>query len=286
MQIRTSHSAIDFSTPKVMGILNITADSFFDGGKYNRSDVMLKRVEEMVMEGVDIIDIGACSTRPGSVPPEEKVEVKQVQEAVALIRKKYPSMVLSVDTWRSAVVQAAADEGADLINDVSAGSMDPRMLTTVASTKLPYVLMHMQGIPETMQQNPQYQFVSEEVLSFFQTNINILRDLGIHQIIIDPGFGFGKTLSHNYELLGSLTRFTRLGFPLLAGFSRKSMVCKVLNTSPLGALNGTTALNTMALMQGAKILRVHDIKEAKECIALWNELNKVHNMQFFERKND
>lgn len=223
----------------------------------------------MLSEGADILDIGGYSTRPGATEITEKDELNRVQIAVKLVHREFPDCIISVDTFRSRVAHSAIDQGAALVNDVSGGSLDDGMFKTIADAGLPYILMHMQGTPQTMQKNPHYADVTKEILLFFAEKINMLKALGVKDIIIDPGFGFGKTLEHNYELLKNLEQLKVLELPLLVGFSRKSMVNKVIGTNPEHALNGTTVLNTIALMKGAKILRVHDVREAKEAIMIW-----------------
>lgn len=261
---------MDFSEPLVMGILNITPDSFYDGGKYTTEKEWMQKAEEIVSEGGQIIDLGAISTRPGAKEITEKEEQERLIPALKAIRKKYPDTTISVDTYRSAIAKMAVDEGADMINDVSGGTMDDNMFSTISELKVPYLLMHIKGTPRNMQQNPDYDDVIEEIATFFRDRILKLNDLGFDDIILDPGFGFGKSISHNYRLLRKLRAFSVMGYPVVAGLSRKSMINRVLNVKPENALNGTTILNTIALMNGANILRVHDVKEAVETIALVN----------------
>lgn len=259
---------IDLSTPAVMGILNVTPDSFFDGGKYNEASKLIEKTKLHLQAGAAILDIGAVSTRPKAPGVTEAEEMERLIPAVTLLRAQFPTAVLSVDTYRSSVARAAVDAGADMINDVSGGQLDEQMFATIAELQVPYVLMHMQGTPETMQDAPEYVDVTEEVLSFFIQRLDTLRRIGVHDVIVDPGFGFGKSLEHNYQLLSDLDQFQVLGVPILCGFSRKSMINKVLGTSPEEALNGTTVLNTLALLRGVNILRVHDVKEASEAVKL------------------
>lgn len=251
-----------------MGILNLTPDSFFDGGRYPDVDRQLAQVEKMLLDGASIIDIGAVSTRPGAAEVCLTGEMERLIPALKAIRIRFPECILSVDTYRPLVAKAMVSYGADMINDIFGGRYEEGMLETMASLDVPYVMMHMKGDPETMQANPVYSDVVAEVLYFFEQQTSRARLSGINQIIIDPGFGFGKTDAHNYRLLSSLDQFRSLGYPLMAGLSRKSMINRVLKTRPDEALNGTTVLNTVALLKGADILRVHDVKEAVETIKL------------------
>jgi len=261
---------LDLSRPVVMGILNVTPDSFFDGGKYAAVSTILQQAEKMLREGASILDVGGASSRPGAVEVNEAEEIKRVVPAIEAILKSFPDTILSVDTWRGSVANAAVHAGASIVNDISAGNLDPKMLETVAPLDVPYILMHMQGAPDSMQKSPQYEDVVTEVLDFFIQKIEGLRRLGIKDIVLDPGFGFGKTVAHNYTLLKNLHVFQNvLGLPVLAGISRKSMICKPLGIKPAEALNGTTALHMVALQQGACILRAHDVREAVEVIKLW-----------------
>lgn len=256
----------------VMGILNVTPDSFFDGGIYTAEKAILQRVEKMLSEGADIIDIGGYSTRPGAKDVPEEEEMKRLLPAIKLIAEKFPGTIISADTFRSSVARAAVENGASIINDISGGAMDPEMFNTIAMLGVPYIVMHMQGTPETMQKKPVYEDAVKEILLFFAEKTRQLKELGVKDIIIDPGFGFGKNLEHNYRILQHLEDFRMLELPLMVGFSRKSMVNKVIGTKPENALNGTTVLNTIALMKGAKILRVHDVKEAKEAVKIWRRM--------------
>lgn len=263
---------LNLSSPLVMGILNVTPDSFYDGGKFNDETNMLSRVQVMLEEGASIIDIGAVSTRPGSKDISREEEIERLIPAIKLIHQYFPSAVLSADTYGSEVAEMAIDSGAAIINDISAGEFDSKMFETIARLQVPYIMMHMQGTPPTMQQNPVYENVTLDIIRFFVKRLEKLRSLGVKDIVIDPGFGFGKTVEHNYELLASLCSFEMLDCPILVGVSRKAMINKVLHTKPEDALNGTTVANTIALMNGANILRVHDVKEAMEAIKIVNQI--------------
>lgn len=258
--------------PLVMGILNITPDSFYDGGKYIVPEEALRRAVQMVEEGAAILDIGAASTRPGAVQPSETEEWSRLQPVIELLAESLPEVLLSVDTYRGGIARKAVESGAHMINDISGGTMDAAMFEMVADLDVPYILMHIQGRPETMQKNPQYADIVSEVAAFFQKQIETLKKLGHEKIILDPGFGFGKTVEHNYKLLNALDAFIKLDYPLLAGLSRKSMITKLLGIKKEDALNATTALNMVALQKGASILRVHDVKEAVECVKIYNML--------------
>lgn len=259
-----------------MGILNRTPDSFYDGGRLATIDAVLRQAEVMLTAGAALLDIGGASTRSGAAEVPEAEERNRVIPAIEAILKHFPNALLSIDTWRAAVARDAVAAGASIINDVSAGKSDPAMYPLLGTLKqTPYILMHMQGSPQTMQQNPTYEDVVREVLDFFIAEVGKLRALGVHDIILDPGFGFGKTVAHNFQLLKNLHVFqAATGLPILAGISRKSMICKVLHIKPEHALNGTTALHMVALQQGANILRVHDVREAQEVIRLWAELQE------------
>lgn len=254
--------------PLVMGVINITPDSFYEGSRFTGEKEILLQVEKMLQEGADILDIGGQSTRPGSEVITEKEEIKRVIPAVKAIHQHFPGAIISVDTWQSSVAQAAIEAGASMINDISAGHVDPKMLKMVAALGIPFICMHMKGIPSTMQQQPTYENVTREVLDFLIQKIAACRKEGISDIIIDPGFGFGKTIKHNFKLLQDFSVFRMLGLPLMLGVSRKSTIYKTLKTGAESALNGTTVLNTIGLMKGADILRVHDVKEAKEAVTL------------------
>ena len=274
--INKACEVLSVNNPIVMGILNITPDSFYDGGTLKTDTDILFRVEKMLSEGAAIIDIGAISTRPGANEVSESEELNRLTPVIDLISKKIPGTILSIDTYRSNIAKRAIETGAHIINDISGGNLDPKMFETIATLKVPYIMMHMQGTPATMQQNPQYTDVVEDILDFFKVQINKLKSLGVtDNIVLDPGFGFGKTVEHNFQILKSLQRFSETGFPVLAGLSRKSMVNKVIGTMPENALNGTTALNVLALLNGASILRVHDVKEAVQAIKLVNFYKSV-----------
>lgn len=266
---------LDLSIPIVMGILNRTPDSFYDGGKYNAIDSALIRVEEMLAEGVDIIDIGGMSSRPGAEIIEVQEEIKRVIPLVKAIKKRYPDTIISIDTVRAEVAESGINEGAGMINDISACSIDSNLINVLAKANVAYVLMHMKGLPESMQDKPQYDDVVAEVLDFLIQKIGWLRENGVDEIVLDVGYGFGKTIDQNYFLLKHLNAFQIPGLPILAGLSRKSMIYKYLKISPKESLNASTALHMIALQNGANILRVHDVKEAKQCIQLWQQINKV-----------
>lgn len=265
----------------VMGIINVTNDSFFSGSRFRFSNSIARRAKQIIDEGGQIIDVGACSTRPGAKPVSEQEELKRLDKALAAIRKRYPETIVSVDTFRATVAKWAVKEyRVDIINDISAGQMDSKMFETIAELNVPYILMHMQGTPENMQHNPTYENVIRELVLFFNDKIEKLKQLNVKDIIIDPGFGFGKTLEHNYTILKNLETFKLLELPILAGVSRKSMIYKPLSTKPEHALNGTTVLNTYAVIKGASILRVHDVKEAVETIKLVELINAQPEFQF------
>jgi len=259
---------LDLSKPAVMGILNITPDSFYDGGRYISIDAQLKRVEQMVHEGASIIDLGAVSTRPAAGEVCQTGELERLLPSLRAIRRHFPDSILSVDTYRPLIARAVVNYGADMINDIYGGRFEEGMFEVIAAIGIPYIMMHMQGTPETMQTNPVYSDVVAEVMQFFEQQTGRCRAAGVRELIIDPGFGFGKQVVHNYRLLDRLGEFRRFGYPVMAGFSRKSMINRVLNTQPEDALNGTTVLNTIALLKGADILRVHDVKEAVQAIRL------------------
>lgn len=273
MHMNCKGKLIDLTKPKVMGILNSTPDSFFSGSRVGNLDAALKVAEQMLTDGVDFLDVGGMSTRPNSDEVSENEELNRVIPLVEVILKEFPDALISVDTYRSKVAKEAVNAGAALVNDISAGSMDGEMFSTMAELKVPYILMHMQGKPKTMQQNPTYENVVIEINQFFSEKIRELNELGVNDILLDPGFGFGKTVEHNYELMQNLNLLGFEKFPLLVGVSRKSMVTRLLNVSATEALNGTTALHMIALERGAKILRVHDVKEAKEVVQIWEALH-------------
>lgn len=261
--------------PLVMGIVNITPDSFFDGGKYLTENLLIRHAEKLLAEGADILDLGACSTRPGAEEISLSEEINRLIPAIHLIKKHFPDVIVSADTYRASVAEAAVGAGAAIINDISGGTLDPAMFDMVARLKVPYILMHIKGNPKTMQENPVYENIVNEVLNYFIEKTENLKSLGVKDIIIDPGFGFGKQLEHNYQLLSGWDVLKMLGYPILAGISRKSMINKVLKTTPEHALNGTTVLNTLLLQKGVSILRVHDVKEAKEAVKLVTYLKSV-----------
>jgi dihydropteroate synthase len=254
--------------PLVMGIINATPDSFYAGSRQHTIDGILKQAEIMLQQGADILDIGGQSSRPGSIVVGEEEELKRVIDGIAALHDRFPRAFISVDTYYSKVAREAVAAGAGIINDISAGTIDADMFSMAASLKVPYVLMHMQGTPQTMQQSPQYDNVTREVLDFLIAKTELLKKAGVNDIIIDPGFGFGKTIAHNFELLSNLSVFKIISHPLLLGISRKSTISKTLGITAEEALNGTTVLNTIGLMNGADIIRVHDVKEAKEAIQL------------------
>jgi len=266
--LNCSGKLISLEKSLIMGILNITPDSFFDGDRYTVEPAWLKHTEKMLAEGADIIDVGCISTRPGAKAIDENEEIRKTITVLSSLIKNFPEIIISVDTYRAKVANEAVNAGAAIINDISGGMMDLQMYQTIARLNIPYILMHIQGTPETMQQNPSYQDVTKEIINFFSDKTNQLRLMGINDIIIDPGFGFGKTQEHNFQLLREMHLFKFVQHPLLIGISRKSMIWKRLNSSPEEALNGTTVLNTIALLKKADILRVHDVKEAKECLKL------------------
>jgi dihydropteroate synthase len=263
---------IDLSEPKIMGILNVTPDSFYDGLKYTDEASILKQVDKMVSEGVDFIDVGGNSTRPGAESISEEEELDRVLPAIKIISKNFPDTIISVDTFRSVVAKRAVEMGASMINDIAGGDLDPTMFDVVASLQVPYILMHMKGTPQTMMKETTYENLLKEIVDYFHRKIFKLKDLGIKDIIIDPGFGFAKTVDQNFELLNKLDHFEILEKPLLVGLSRKSLIWRTLKTNAEGALNGTTMLNTIALINGASILRVHDVHEAKEVVQLMQQL--------------
>lgn len=274
--INCKGSLIDLTSPKVMGILNITPDSFFDGGKYTNEKAILYQVEKMLDDGATFIDVGAYSSRPGAKHISEEEELLRIVPVIKLLIKKFPEILISIDTFRSEIVKQCILEGASLVNDISAGELDKKMFSTIAKLQVPYIFMHMQGKPQTMQQKPEYINIVKEIIFYFSKKINELRKLGVNDIISDVGFGFGKTLEHNYQLLNNLELFKNNNVPMLVGISRKSMLYKPLEISPNNALNATTAANTIAIQKGANILRVHDVKEAVETIKIVNLLeNKI-----------
>lgn len=268
MTINCKGELIDLSSPKVMGILNITPDSFYDGGKHKNESEVLKHVEQMLNEGATFIDVGAYSSRPNAEHISETDELNRILPIVNLILRAFPEVILSIDTFRSEVAQKCIEAGAAIINDISAGKLDSNMLTTIAKLQVPYIMMHMRGNPKTMQKLTDYDDLLKDISYYFSERIAAANASGINDVIIDPGFGFAKTLEQNFELLNKLQLFNTIEKPLLVGVSRKSMIYKPLKNSAKEALNGTSVLNTVALQKGASILRVHDVKEALECIKL------------------
>jgi dihydropteroate synthase len=272
MTINCKGKLIDLSLPKVMGILNLTPDSFYDGGKFLNETAILKQVEKMLLEGATFIDMGAYSSRPNADHVSETEELNRILPVVKLVLKSFPNTLISIDTFRSEIAKQTVEAGAALINDISAGKLDDNMLPTVAKLRVPYVMMHLRGTPQTMQQHTNYENITKEILFYFSERIRKAQALGMLDIIIDPGFGFSKTLEQNFELLNNLELFKMVNKPLLVGVSRKSMVYKKLGVTANDALNGTTVLNTIALQKEAAILRVHDVKEAMETIKLVESL--------------
>lgn len=272
MTINCKGTLVDLTKPKVMGILNVTPDSFFDGGKYKNERDILIQAEKMLGEGATFIDVGAYSSRPGAKHISEEEELQRMLPVVELLIKNFPEIIISVDSFRSRVVEESINAGAALVNDISGGKMDEQMFETVAKLQVPYIMMHMQGTPQNMQQNPQYENVVTEVVSFFAEQLFKLRQLKVNDVIIDVGFGFGKTLNQNYELLKNISMFKSLDIPILTGVSRKSMLYKLLGITPQEALNATAVANTIALLNGTHILRVHDVKEAVEAVKIVEQL--------------
>lgn len=273
MTINCKGNLVDLATPKVMGILNITPDSFFDGGKYKDEKSVLAQIGKMLNEGATFIDLGAYSSRPGADDVTAEEELQRILPIVSLLLDEFPEIILSIDTFRSTVAHSCLEAGAAMINDISAGNLDKRMLATIAKFKVPFIMMHMKGSPKTMQEHTDYGDLLGEVIFYFSERIAAARKLGIHDMIIDPGFGFAKTLEQNYHMLRGLDLMQTFNAPILTGLSRKSMIYNLLGCEPQDALNGTTALNMYALTKGASILRVHDVKEAMECIKLFEQLN-------------
>ncbi len=263
---------IDLSVPKVMGIINVTPDSFYDGGKTFSEKEILKQAEKMLSEGATFLDVGGYSTRPGAEDISETEEIRRVVESIESMLKRFPEALISVDTFRSEVAKKAVEAGAAIVNDVSGGTLDAEMYKTVTKLKVPYILMHMRGNPKTMAKLTDYKNVTIQVLKDLAEKIALARAAGINDIVADPGFGFAKTREQSFQLLNNLELFQKLNVPILAGISRKSMIYKTLETSAENALNGTTSLNTIALLKGASILRVHDVKEAVECVKLRGEV--------------
>ncbi|MFN8145336.1 MAG: dihydropteroate synthase [Bacteroidia bacterium] len=273
--LRCRGSLLDLSTPKIMGVLNITPDSFHDGGRYLTEKESVSKAIEMLRQGADILDLGAQSTRPGAQLLDQKTEWSRLKNIIPAILHEAPDALLSIDTFYATVAERSIDLGVAFVNDISGGEFDPRILDVVQAKQVPYILMHIKGTPQTMQDNPQYGNVIQDIMDYFSIKIQELKTRGIHDIILDPGFGFGKSVEHNYTLLGGINLFRMTGYPVMAGLSRKSMITRVLNIKNADALNGTTVLNTLALIQGASFLRVHDIKEANEVRTLVSEYVRV-----------
>lgn len=272
MTINCKGTLLDLNSPKVMGILNITPDSFYDGGMYKDEISILNQTEKMLVDGATFIDVGAYSSRPGAAEVSEEEELKRIVPVIELLIKKFPDIIISVDTFRSKVAKETISLGAAIINDISGGNLDSKMYETIAKLKVPYILMHMAGTPKTMQNNPTYEDVTKDLIYFFSEKIDQLHRLNVSDIIIDVGFGFGKTIEHNFQLLRNMSLFQHLDKPILVGLSRKSMLYKTLDITAQEALNATTSANTIALLNGANILRVHDVKEAVEAVTLVNQL--------------
>jgi len=272
MTINCKGKLLDLSQPIVMGILNVTPDSFFDGGKWSDERYLLSQVDKILSEGAKIIDVGGMSTRPGAEIVSVDEELKRVIPAIKLIVQHFSDAIISVDTIRANVASNAIENGAAIINDISGGTFDEAMISTVASLQVPYVVMHKKGMPKDMQQNPVYENVVTEVFDFLQQQVQKCKQVGIKDVIVDVGFGFGKTLEHNFSLLKNLEVFKQINCPVLFGVSRKNMITKTLNIKNADALNGTTALNMAGLMKGANIIRVHDVKEAVEVVKLYNNI--------------
>lgn len=279
--INVGGSLMDLSTPRVMGILNLTPDSFYAGSRVQTEEAIARRAEQIVAEGGAMIDVGAYSSRSGAADVSAAEEMERLRRGLAVVRRTVPDAVLSVDTFRADVARMCVEEyGVAVVNDISAGEMDADMFRTVARLNVPYVMMHMQGTPQNMQQEPRYDNLLREVFLYFARKVQQLRDLGVKDIILDPGFGFGKTLEHNYRLLAHLEEFRVFGLPLLAGVSRKSMIFRLLGITPQESLNGTTVLDTLCLMKGADILRVHDVKEAVETVRIVREVQRFQISDF------
>ena len=276
--INVNGQLLDLSTPKVMGILNLTPDSFYKDSRMLTAEQLSQKVIQMLAEGADFLDVGAYSSRPGAVDLPIEEEKRRLSEGLAILRKEAPKAIVSVDTFRADVAKMCIEEfGVAMVNDISGGELDSKMFSTISCARIPYIIMHMQGTPQNMQQAPQYENVLKEVMLSFAKKVRKLHEMNVNDIIIDPGFGFGKTQAHNFELLAHLNEFDIFQLPILVGLSRKSMIYKTLDITPQDALNGTTVLHTIALSKGANILRVHDVKEAVEAIKLWQT---VKNFEF------
>jgi dihydropteroate synthase len=276
--INVNGQLLDLSTPKVMGILNLTPDSFYKNSRMLTAEQISQKVIQMLAEGADFLDVGAYSSRPGAVDLPIEEEKRRLSEGLAILRKEAPKTIVSIDTFRADVAKMCIEEfGVAMVNDISGGELDSKMFSTISCARIPYIIMHMQGTPQNMQQAPQYENVLKEVMLSFAKKVRKLHEMNVNDIIIDPGFGFGKTQAHNFELLAHLNEFDIFQLPILVGLSRKSMIYKTLDITPQDALNGTTVLHTIALSKGANILRVHDVKEAVEAIKLWQT---VKNFEF------
>ncbi|MEX2371441.1 MAG: dihydropteroate synthase [Bacteroidales bacterium] len=263
---------LKLDTPRVMGILNITPDSFYDGGRYDEPAAAVNRAREMISEGADIIDLGAASSRPGAelVPPE--LEISRLEPVISAIRDEYPEIIISIDTYNASVAEKMINTfHADMINDISAGNLDPEMIPLISRLNVPYIIMHMKGTPGDMQNNPVYENVTDEVIQYFAERVYLLHDKGVSDVLIDPGFGFGKTMDQNYELLAQANTLQMFELPVVAGISRKSMIYNLLGSTREDALNGTTAAHMILLQKGVNIIRVHDVKEAREAVSIFNE---------------
>ena len=274
MILNIKGNTLDLSSPKIMGVLNVTPDSFYDGGVYSNEKKILLQVEKMISDGADIIDIGGFSSKPGSKTISVKEEEKRVIPIIKLINNTFNKIIISVDTFRGEIAEKSLNEGASIINDISGGNLDKNIYKIANKYRVPYIMMHMKGVPANMQANPKYENINYEIIKDFSYKIDLAEKKGVCDIIIDPGFGFGKSIEHNYQILNNIKLYTVLKKPILVGISRKSMIYKLLKTDPSKALNGTTSLNTIALINGANILRVHDVKEAKEVIKLYSFLKE------------
>jgi dihydropteroate synthase len=274
MILNIKGNTLDLSSPKIMGVLNVTPDSFYDGGVYSNEKKILLQVEKMISDGADIIDIGGFSSKPGSKTISVKEEEKRVIPIIKLINNTFNKIIISVDTFRGEIAEKSLNEGASIINDISGGNLDKNIYQIANKYRVPYIMMHMKGVPANMQANPKYENINYEIIKDFSYKIDLAEKKGVCDIIIDPGFGFGKSIEHNYQILNNIKLYTVLKKPILVGISRKSMIYKLLKTDPSKALNGTTSLNTIALINGANILRVHDVKEAKEVIKLYSFLKE------------
>lgn len=274
MVLNIKGDILDLSSPKIMGVLNVTPDSFYDGGVYSNEKKILLQVEKMISDGADIIDIGGFSSKPGAKTISVKEEEKRVIPIIKLINNTFNKIIISVDTFRGEIAEKSLNEGASIINDISGGNLDKNIYQIANKYRVPYIMMHMKGVPANMQANPKYENINYEIIKDFSYKIDLAEKKGVCDIIIDPGFGFGKSIEHNYQILNNIKLYTVLKKPILVGISRKSMIYKLLKTDPSKALNGTTSLNTIALINGANILRVHDVKEAKEVIKLYSFLKE------------